>query len=116
MQVHFFLNLKLLENQSFNNSTEWQSYAIQTILLFKYLDEALFVSFLAVKDSGDEGSSSARTIGRQHQIEFVIDSHQLRYPRPHNVWEMRVISENRAVDGDYDVVVVHLFQQSRDAR
>ena len=36
--------------------------------------------------------------------------------RLHDVLEVRVVAEERSVDGDDDVLVVHLLQQRRDPR
>ncbi len=46
----------------------------------------------------------------------LAQSERVRLPGLHNILEMRMISEEGAVDGDHDVLVVHLLEQGSDAR
>ena len=42
--------------------------------------------------SSNQGSSSSGAIGRQHQVELVVDAHQLADARLHDVGEVRMES------------------------
>ncbi len=46
------------------------------------------------EDSSDEGRPSTRPVCGEHEIELVVDAHQLLNPRFHDVREVRVITED----------------------
>ncbi len=76
----------------------------------------LLLSFAPLEHRGHERGAAAGPVLGQHQVELVVDAHQLADARLHDVLEVRVVPEERAVDGDDHVAVVHLLEQRRDAR
>jgi len=58
----------------------------------------VFASISRAQDGCDERRSSAGSVGGQHQVELVVDTHQLLDTRLHDVREVRVVPEDRAVD------------------
>ena len=67
------------------------------------------VAVTSAQDGGNQGRASARAVGGEHQVELVVDTHQLLDPGLHDVGEVRVVSEDASVDGHHLEIGHKLF-------
>ena len=63
----------------------------------------VLVSFSALEDGRDQGGPAAAPVLREHEVELVVDAHELADPGLHHVLEVGVVAEQGAVNGDHHV-------------
>ena len=51
------------------------------------------VDLVSLEDGCDEGSATAGPVLGQHEVEFVVDAHELADTRLHHVLEVGMVSE-----------------------
>ncbi len=59
---------------------------------------------LPVEHGGDEGGAPAGAVRGEHQVEPVVDAHELADAGAHDVGEVRVEAEHGTVDGHHHVL------------
>ena len=63
------------------------------------------------QNCSNQSCTSSWTIRGQHQIEFVINSHQLANSWFHDIGKMRMVPKNWTINCNHHIFVVHFFQK-----
>jgi len=99
--------LLVVKSPQFNNLHSW--------LARPSAKAHTFLLPLPVEHSGHQPRASARSVSGQHEVKLVVNAHELADPALHYVGEVRVVPEDRPVNGDDNIMVVHFLEECRDA-